>query len=65
MHEHQHEHKRRAWFAELVHRTLTAAELFFHAREPLPERIRMALRNTFRRVEHLGTCCGHYGEPGC
>jgi hypothetical protein len=32
---------------------------------PLPEKLYKLVRNLFRRVILLQTCCGHDGEPGC
>jgi hypothetical protein len=32
---------------------------------PLPTKIRMILRNGFRRIVLRQLCCGHDGEPGC
>jgi hypothetical protein len=32
---------------------------------PLPRKLGLALRNTWIKVSHLQSCCGHPGEPGC
>lgn len=32
---------------------------------PLPEKIRLVLRNTGTKIVRLQNCCGHPGEPGC
>jgi hypothetical protein len=33
--------------------------------EPLPTKVRLALRNTAYKLRHHTHCCGHPGEPGC
>ena len=45
----------------------TAAETLQNLRQPMPLRrkIRLALRNYWRRIETRSDCCGNYGEPGC
>lgn len=32
---------------------------------PLPEKIRLAVRNNLIKVRSGSSCCGHPGEPGC
>lgn len=36
-------------------------------RSPLPfgPRLRLALRNTWRKARTRSDCCGDYGQPGC
>jgi len=40
---------------------------FANWRQPMPlsRKLRLATRNTWIKVRHLQSCCGHPGEPGC
>jgi hypothetical protein len=32
---------------------------------PLPEKIRLALRNNLIKLRTGSNCCGNHGQPGC
>jgi len=33
--------------------------------EPLPRKVRMLVRNEWRKLRTLKSCCGHIDEVGC
>jgi len=32
---------------------------------PLGLKLRLVVRNTWHKLRHRSSCCGHDGEPGC
>jgi len=32
---------------------------------PLPTKLRLALRNNWRKIKTRRPCCGNLGQPGC
>jgi hypothetical protein len=45
----------------------TPSEALQNMQQPMPlgRKVRLALRNTLRKIETRSDCCGNYGEPGC
>ena len=43
------------------------SEALANLRQPMPLglKIRLVVRNTWRRIRNRSSCCGNYGEPGC
>lgn len=36
-------------------------------RQPMPlgKKLKLVASNTWIKISHKQTCCGHHGEPGC
>ncbi len=51
--------------SELVNRTRVFFEIFLESPRPLPEKVRLAVRNNWFKLRTGSPCCGHPGEPGC
>ena len=45
----------------------TPSEALQNLRQPMPlgRKLRLVLRNTWRKIRTRSDCCGNYGEPGC
>jgi hypothetical protein len=45
----------------------TVSQTVQNLRQPMPltRKIRLVLRNNWRKARTLSDCCGNYGEPGC
>ena len=38
---------------------------FLNYDAPIPDKLGMVARNTYRRVIRRKMCCGNHGQPGC
>lgn len=45
----------------------SASESLQNLRQPMPpgRKVKLILRNQWRKMSTLSDCCGNYGEPGC
>jgi hypothetical protein len=45
----------------------TMSEAMQNLRQPMPlgRKIRLLLRNNWKKIRTGSSCCGNYGEPGC
>ena len=47
------------------HGTLQETIENFRSPMPLPEKLRLFLRNNWIKLKTGSDCCGNHGEPGC
>ena len=45
----------------------TISESMENLRQPMPlgRKLKLILRNNWRKIQTRSDCCGNYGEPGC